>query len=75
MKFDQFDLNSDPDQRNFQEYIESQPHVIDLDKRAWNSGFSGGLGKRGWNGNFARAWWRNVAGWSSKEASVYKFWI
>ena len=47
VKFDQFNLDNDPDQRNFQEYIESQPHVIDLDKRAWNSGFYGGLGKRG----------------------------
>ena len=56
MKFDLFDLNSNLDQSNFQEYVESQPQDIDIDKRAWTSGFSGGLGKRGWNGNFARAW-------------------
>ena len=75
MQFDQFDLNSNIDQNNIQEYVESHPPVIDLTKRAWNSGFFGGLGKRGWNGNFGRAWWRNVAGWLREETSAYQFWI
>ena len=36
-----------------------------LGKRAWNSGFNGGLGKRAWNsfaGGYGKRGWNNFAG-------------
>ena len=48
-----------PSEEDYSEELEmEQQHP---DKRAWNSGFAGGMGKRAWNSGFAggmgkRAW-------------------
>jgi len=46
---------------------------IQAEKRAWNSGFAGGMGKRAWNSGFAggmgkRAWNSNFNGGMGKRA-------
>ena len=46
---------------------------IQAEKRAWNSGFAGGMGKRAWNSNFnggmgKRAWNSNFNGGMGKRA-------
>jgi|FrelakmetLWP11LW_1041352.scaffolds.fasta_scaffold402850_1 hypothetical protein len=44
-----------------EEYQDDLSELEHPDKRAWNSGFAGGMGKRAWNSGFAggmgkRAW-------------------
>jgi len=67
------------------DYDEEEPlYEMEAEKRAWNSGFQGGLGKRAWNSGFngglgKRAWnsfaggygkrgWNNFAGGYGKRA-------
>jgi hypothetical protein len=52
---------------------EEPSYDIDTEKRAWNSGFAGGMGKRAWNSGFAggmgkRAWNSGFAGGMGKRA-------
>jgi hypothetical protein len=47
-----------PEEDYQEEVMEPEPR---LQRRAWNSGFAGGMGKRAWNSGFAggmgkRAW-------------------
>lgn len=52
---------------------EYQEPLEELEKRAWNSAFAGGMGKRAWNSGFAggmgkRAWNSGFAGGMGKRA-------
>merc|ERR1711997_1356810 len=60
---------------DYDDQAEREPenlYDIEEEKRAWNSGFNGGLGKRAWNnfnGGYGKRAWNNFNGGYGKRAA------